>query len=223
MADLATSKATVERLAVEIQELSEEIAKLKKSLNEATELRGVEKKNNAKTVADAEAGLAGVTKAMKILNEFYAGASLVQVSSKKVGVVQQHKAESKTHQVDAIMATLGVIKSDFEGTIDKTKDSEAAADDEFKDFKTETEADIKQKEDTVKEKKDEKDQEQANVIEYKDNLKTHRIEKNDALKELAKLKPACVDTTSDYEEKVKQREEEIEALKEGYQILDSMR
>merc|ERR1719161_1109511 len=223
MADLATSKATVERLAVEIQELSEEIAKLKKSLNEATELRGVEKKNNLKTIAEAEAGLAGVTKAMKILNEFYAGAALVQTSSKKVGVVQQHKAQTKTHSVDAIMATLGVIKSDFEGTIDKVKDDEAEADSEFTDFKTETETDIEQKEGTLKEKESEEEQEKANLIDYKDSLKTHRIEKNDALKELAKLKPACVDTGSDHEEKAKLREQEIEALKNGYQILDSMR
>jgi hypothetical protein len=223
LADLAMAKAKAEKLAEDIQGLTEEIAKLRKALNEATELRGVEKKNNAKTVADAESGLAGVTKAMKILNEFYAGAALVQTGSKKVGVVEQHKAQSKTHQVDAIMATLGVIKSDFEGTIDKVKTDESEADSEFTDFKTETESDIGQKEQDLEGKKTEEEQEKANVIDYKDNLKTHYVEKNDALKELAKLKPACVDTGSDHEEKAKLREQEIEALKNGYQILDSMR
>lgn len=223
LADLATANAKVEKLAQDIQGLTEEIAALKKSLNEATELRGLEKKNNAKTVADAEAGLAGVTKAMKILTEFYGGAALLQTGSKKVGVVEQHKAQSKMHSVDAIMGTLGVIKSDFEGTIDKVKDGESAAASEFTDFKTETEGDIEAKEGTLKTKKDEMEQEEANVIDYKDSLKTHRIEKNDALKELAKLKPACVDTGTDYEEKTKQREQEIEALKNGYQILDEMR
>lgn len=223
LADLAMSKAKAEKLAEDIQELAEEIAKLKKALNEATELRGVEKKNNAKTVADAEAGLAGVTKAMKILTDFYAGAALVQTGSKKVGVVEQHKAQSKTHSVDAIMATLGVIKSDFEGTIEKVKSDESEADSEFTEFKTETETDIQSKEETLEGKETEEKQEKANVIEYKDSLKTHYVEKNDALKELAKLKPACVDTGSDHEEKAKLREQEIEALKNGYQILDSMR
>merc|ERR1719262_865944 len=113
LADMTTAKARVEKLAEDIQELTEEIAKLRKSLNEATELRGLEHKNNKKTVEDAEAGLAGVVKAMKILKDFYE--SFLQTGTKKVGDVQQHKAEAKSHSVDAIMATLGVIKSDFEG------------------------------------------------------------------------------------------------------------
>merc|ERR1719335_397911 len=157
LADMTTAKAKAEKLAEDIQELTEEIAKLKKALNEATELRGVEKKNNAKTVADAEAGLAGVTKAMKILTEFYAGATLLQTGSKKVGVVEEHKAHSKTHQVDAIMATLGVIKSDFEGTIDKVKDEESEAASEFTDFKTETEGDITSKEGDLEDEKKKKE------------------------------------------------------------------
>merc|ERR1719450_1391282 len=99
---------------------------------------------------------------MKILKEFY-GDSLLQTGS-QVGTVQQHKAHSKTHQVDAIMATLGVIKSDFEGTIDKVKDEESEAASEFTDFKTETEADIKEKENTLKEKKGKEAHGKANVV-----------------------------------------------------------
>merc|ERR550514_1448570 len=71
LAELTTTKARVEKLGEDIQALTDEEAKLRKSLNEATELRGFEHKNNKKTVEDAEAGLAGVTKAMKILKEFY--------------------------------------------------------------------------------------------------------------------------------------------------------
>merc|ERR1712139_275569 len=126
LAEMTTTTARVEKLGEDIQALTEEESKLRKSLNEATELRGFEHKNNKKTVEDAEAGLAGVVKAMKILKAFYDGFFL-QTGSKKVGAVEQHKAQSKTHQVDAIMATLGVIKSDFEGTIDKVKDDESAA------------------------------------------------------------------------------------------------
>merc|ERR1719262_891418 len=73
LADMTTAKARVEKLGEDIQALTEEVAKLKKALNEATELRGFEHKNNKKTVEDAEAGLAGVVKAMKILKEFYDG------------------------------------------------------------------------------------------------------------------------------------------------------
>merc|ERR1719240_517448 len=59
------------KLSAEIQELLSEIAELNKGLNEATQLRGKEKMENKKTLADANAGLAVVTKAMKILKDFY--------------------------------------------------------------------------------------------------------------------------------------------------------
>merc|ERR1719453_2866857 len=63
--------SNVARLNEEIQTLLSEIAELTKSLNEATMLRGKEKAENTKTLADATAGLAGVKKAMKILKDFY--------------------------------------------------------------------------------------------------------------------------------------------------------
>merc|ERR1719421_2832645 len=65
------AESNIAKLKEEIQTLLEEISELNKSLNEATMLRGKEKAENTKTVADATAGLAGVTKAMKILKDFY--------------------------------------------------------------------------------------------------------------------------------------------------------
>merc|ERR1719181_2167216 len=75
--DLA-AKSTAE---AKIATLISEVAELRKALSEATTLRGQEKKENLKTLADATAGLAGVTKAMKILKEFYDNA-LIQTSYK---------------------------------------------------------------------------------------------------------------------------------------------
>merc|ERR1719265_672439 len=77
LAHKTQAEAKLERLTEEIQQLTEEVAELKKSLNEATQLRGQEQAENTKTLSDANAGLAGVTKAMKILTEFYDNA-LVQ-------------------------------------------------------------------------------------------------------------------------------------------------
>merc|ERR550537_379359 len=71
LASKTKAESTITRLTEEIQDLMAEIAELKKALNEATQLRALESKDNAKTLADATAGLAGVTKAMKILKDFY--------------------------------------------------------------------------------------------------------------------------------------------------------
>merc|ERR1719389_564623 len=80
LAAKSKSEATIAQLKEEIQTLLEEISELNKSLNEATQLRAKDKAENTKTLADANAGLAGVTKAMKILKDFYDNA-LIQTGS----------------------------------------------------------------------------------------------------------------------------------------------
>merc|ERR1719171_1637124 len=77
LASKTKAESKVARLEEEIQELLKEIAELNKALNEATQLRAIEKADNTKTIEDSTAGLAGVKKAMKILKEFYDNA-LVQ-------------------------------------------------------------------------------------------------------------------------------------------------
>merc|ERR1719420_2391899 len=71
LASKTSAESKIARLEEEIQELLAEIAELNKALNEATQLRNKENAENTKTLADANAGLAGVTKAMKILKDFY--------------------------------------------------------------------------------------------------------------------------------------------------------
>merc|ERR1719316_1507037 len=83
LAAKTSAEATITRLTEEIQDLMTEIAELTKSLNEATQLRALESKDNLKTTADATAGLAGVTKAMKILKDFYDNA-FIQTGKKYV-------------------------------------------------------------------------------------------------------------------------------------------
>merc|ERR1719161_2597986 len=237
LAAKSTAEAKIAQLKEEIQTLLEEIAELNKSLNEATELRGKEKADNTKTLADATAGLAGVTKAMKILKDFYDNA-LIQTktqykppkgdaSGMTVGDLapDSFSGDFSGNQDAAtgIIGHLDVIKSDFEGTIDATKAAEDEAESEFDSFKSESEADISSKEGDIKTKEGEVASTTGDLADYKSDLKTHTELKADALQELAKLQPACVDTGSDYAEKVARREQEIESLKNAYVIFDEMR
>jgi len=237
LASKTSAEATITRLTEEIQDLMTEIAELTKSLNEATQLRALESKDNLKTTADATAGLAGVTKAMKILKDFYDNAFIqtgkkyvppnADASGKTVGDLapDTFSGEFKGNQDAAvgIIGQLDVIKSDFEGTIEATKSAEAEAKEAFDSYKSETETDISEKESAVDTKTGEKDTETANLGDYTDNLADHTTDKSQALEELAKLKPACVDTGSDYAEQVARRNQEIESLKNAYVILDEMR
>jgi hypothetical protein len=237
LASKTSAESKIARLTEEIQELMEEIAELKKALNEATQLRAMESKDNQKTIADATAGLAGVTKAMKILKDFYDNAFIqthkkyvppkADASGNTVGDLAPATFEGENHgNQDAAVGIIGqldVIKSDFEGTIEATKTEDDDSKETFESYKTESETDIEEKEGSVKSKTGESDTEKANLADYTDDLSDHTTDKAQALQELAKLKPACVDTGSDYAEQVARRNQEIESLKNAYVILDEMR
>merc|ERR1719214_86718 len=233
LAAKTSAEAKIAKLEEEIATLMSEVAELTKALNEATQLRGTEKAENLKTLADATAGLAGVTKAMKILKDFYDNAFIQykppkgDASGNTVGDLapDSFSGDFSGNQDAAtgIIGQLDVIKSDFEGTIDATNTAEDDAESEFNTYKDESETDISTKEGDIASKEGEVKSTEGDLADYKDDLHTHTVLKAEALKELAKLQPACVDTGSDYAEKVARREQEIESLKNAYLIFDEMR
>merc|ERR1719174_3143077 len=187
LAAKSKAEAAIAKLQEEIQTLLEEISELNKSLNEATQLRGKDKAENIKTLADANAGLAGVTKAMKILKDFYDNA-LIQTkteykppkgdaSGMTVGDLapDSFSGDFSGNQDAAtgIIGQLDVIKSDFEANIEATKTAEQDADDEFTSYKTDTETDISTKEGDIKSKEGEVASTKGDLAEYKDDLATH--------------------------------------------------
>merc|ERR1719428_2445038 len=158
LAEKTSAEAKIAKLNEEIETLLSEIAELTKSLNEATQLRGKEKAENTKTLADATAGLAGVKKAMKILKDFYDNAFIQtgykppkgDASGNTVGDLapDSFSGDFSGNQdaASGIIGRLDVIKSDFEGTIDSVTAEESDAESEFQDYKSETETDIDEKE-----------------------------------------------------------------------------
>jgi len=226
-------EAFIAKTTEEVNSLMTEIAEVTKGLNEATQLRAKSKAENTKTIADATAGLAGVKKAMKILKDFYDNA-FIQTKAQYVPTAQDKmkdmapatfEGEMNGNQdaASGIMGMMDVIKSDFEASIEATKSDETEEESQFQDFKSESEGDISEKEASVKKKEGEITGSKSDLQDATDDLKDHTSLKEEALAELAKLKPACVDTGSDYEETVARREQEIESLKNAYVILDEMR
>merc|ERR1719313_1344441 len=177
LASKTSAEAKIAKLEEEIQTLLTEISELTKSLNEATQLRGKEKAENTKTIADATAGLAGVTKAMKILKDFYDNA-FIQVKAQYVPSAQDKMKdmapatfEGENHgnqdAASGILGMMDVIKSDFEASIESTKSQESEDESEFQDFKSESEGDISEKEGSVKSKEDEITTKKADLQDFK--------------------------------------------------------
>jgi len=236
-AQLSESKAIIHQKEEEIQTLLQEVAALTKGLNEATELRATEKADNETTATDATAGLAGVNKALKILQDFY-NAQLLQTGSsytppnagadgKTAGDMapDTFSGDFKGNQGAAagIVGQLEVIKSDFERTVSETNAEEETNEGEYQSFKSETESDISEKQDLVRTKTGEITDEKVTKADASEDLNEHMGLKSEAVAELAELKPACVSTGSNYDERVMRREQEIESLKNAYVILDEMR
>jgi len=236
-AQIAQSTATIQRKEEEVQTLLEEISELTKALNEATELRVQEKAENEKTVTDATAGLAGVNKALKILNDFY-NAQLLQMAhtytppnagadGETVGdkAPASFSGDFKGNQdaASGIVGQLDVIKSDFDRSISATNSEEDTNESDFQSFKSESESDISEKEGLIRDRKGEITTEKGTLADAKEDLREHSGLKSEALAELAELKPACVSTGSNYAERVMRREQEIESLKNAYVILNEMR
>merc|ERR1719421_432761 len=195
-ATITKSDSTIAKLKEEQTTLLKEIADLKKGLSEATTLRTGEREENTKTVADATAGLAGVKKAIKILKDFYENA-LVQTGAKYVppnagadGQTVGDMAPDTGFDSDysgnqdaasGIMGMLDVIKSDFERTIETTEDEEDDAATEFDKYKTETEADISEKEGLVATKKGEQKEAKGILADTKEDFKEHTTLKKASL------------------------------------------
>merc|ERR1719284_387547 len=118
---------------------------------------------------------------------------------------------------------LEVIESDFARSIDTVTADEEAAEEAFTTYKADTETDITEKEELVASKTRDQKEQEGILADSKDDLQMHTGLKDAAIVELARLKPACVSTGSDYAEQVARREQEIESLKNAYLILDEMR
>lgn len=215
----------------EITELKEEIAQNYKSLREATELRAAEKLANEKTVADAKAGKAAVENALQILTDFYGtflqkGAAPPKSDrdgktvADRAPKVFDSEYEGQKGASKGIIGLLEVILSDFERTVTQVEQDEKDAKKKFDDFKSETEGDTSSKEGSATSKEDE-------VTDLTDDLATLYDDRTDARRthelsqeELTKLRSMCVAGAQSYEERVAQREKEIEALKQALGILE---
>merc|ERR1719456_2220151 len=244
---LTEKNALVEQLTEQIATLGQEIADLQKALNEETEIRNNEKATNEQTIADAQAGEQAVNQALTFLRDFYSGAkqSLLQQPQNTAEGYERFVAEgagSDGQTVDdmapeaggvsgnyegnqdaskSIIGLLQVIESDFQNAIDTTTSDESSAVSAYNQFKSDSESDISSKNTLKGEKTDAKTEAGLDITSGEADLKTHKEELQNALDELEKLKPVCVDTGMSWEERTKRREEEIEALKTALKILQN--
>lgn len=206
---------TIATAGKRIATLSKEQADLQSAMSEATAQRQMEKTTNTDTMKDAKAGKEATTQALAVLREFYASQSSFLQQAPEMAAYKGMQSSN-----GGVVGMLEVITSDFARLYSDTQAAETSAAAEYSGFMKDAKGSKKAKHDLeVKTslQKDQKEFEKEGTI--KDQEATQE-ELDKALAYQQHLKPVCLEVHVSYEERVSARKEEIEALKEAYNILD---
>jgi len=234
MATISKLTAEKDQLNQEIEDLKKAIAENLKALNEATELRNSEKADNEATIETADEGKTAVELAINILKEFYDNAFIqtgkyvppnadrsgMTVADRAPEVFKSEEYHGSQGASKGIMGLLDVILTDFERTIDTTETSEDTAQTGFEAFEADTKTDNEDKEDEINTKEGRISDIEDELVETEEDKEDATTLKTNALTELKKLKPMCVEGEETYAQRVAKREKEIQALKDAQQMLD---
>jgi DNA repair exonuclease SbcCD ATPase subunit len=219
--------ADISKLAEDIADISDAIAAIDVAVAKATEVRSQEKEKNAKTVADAQEAQEAVASAIQILNEFYAKAaeSTSFLQSKQTPEADAPETFDAPYQGQGaasggVMGMLEVIQSDFARLEAETRSAESEGENDFESFSDESAQDKAVKQTDLEHKEKTKTEKESELNDTTKDLTATQAELDAALAYYEKLRPSCVDAGLSYEERVKQREEEIESLKEALRILE---
>jgi hypothetical protein len=221
--------AAKDKLEADIQTNEEAMAELDKTMKEATEVRLKEKAKNEETIADAKAALEAVAMALKVLKEFYAKAAgeteLLQHKGPADDAPASFSNDAYTGQQGAkkgVVGMLEVIQSDFARLESDTSTDEALAAKEYETLMEESKVDREAKRvENVKMGRQVTAKERE-LAATETDLKGAQEELEAAQAYFDKLKPDCIEEGLSFEERAKMRQEEIDSLKEAYDILDGI-
>jgi len=223
--------AEIDELTASIASLSEQMTELTKAISEldaavakATEQRVAEKEKNTITIKDAQGAQAAVANALSVLNEFYAKAaeatSFAQTFNTEPEIFGDEPYKGMGAESGGVVGMIEVIQSDFARLEAETSAAEAEAAKQYDEFMTDSKVDKVQKQSDLDHATESKQNQESELQEKKVDLEGTQKELDAALAYYEKLKPACVSSGVSYEDKVKQRKEEIESLQTALQILN---
>lgn len=210
-ADIGENKAL-------IKSYSETIKELTKLISEETSEREKQKGLNAETVAESTSAQAAVVKAINIIEDFQATAPASLLQQKQQPEIATYGG--MTDASDGIVSMLEVIQADFANLVSDTNSAEAAAASEYGALMKKSEHE-KMIAETNNKKKKVETAELNNTLRKLSKRLGLAVKQQEAVTAYwSKLQPMCVVKHVSYEERVKQREEEIAALKDAYAVLN---
>mmetsp|Transcript_30899 Transcript_30899/g.88905 ORF Transcript_30899/g.88905 Transcript_30899/m.88905 type:complete len:704 (-) Transcript_30899:112-2223(-) len=228
MSDISMLQAKKGELEETIDEIKEAVPLLRTSLNETTQLRADEKKENLESIKTAKEGVEAVGEAIAILKVYYSSAARAKVHLQASPVDEDTSGpgfdtayKGKQSASEGVVGLLETIKSDFARTVKQTEQAEKKAQADFVEFEQTCKSDIAGKEMTQTLSEEDLEKTDAAIGQKTDDLTTAQGLVDSALKTIEDLKPMCIDTGMTFAERVQKREEEIAALKSAICVLDT--
>jgi chromosome segregation ATPase len=222
-----------------IKMMTDEISALNSDHAEVTRIREAEKAENKKVLEDSREGLAALEKALATLKKFYGKASRANQSG-YVGLTQteveqspvaadmagagvsgaQGSYEGNQAQGQGIIGMLEVIQSDFKRSIEMAETAEKESYTQYASYDKEAKASLMTKGTGLENAQDDLKIASGDLVATLNKLKDNQKLLDMSLQALETLRPACVDTGMSWEEKVKRRDAEIQALKDALAVFD---
>lgn len=207
---LDTAAAAKAELEQSIKELNQEVADLDAKTAEATQIRAEEHATYLKASADFKGAAAAVENAIRVLKEYYEGASFLQTKSKAQG--------------DAATTIIGILETsgaEFTKMYMQVETTETEAVSAFKKMTDEDKVTRAAKLAEVKGAESEIKSLEVAIQNSGEDLKMVTKELDAVMSYLDKLKPQCETKAMTYEEKKAKRDAEIEGLKEALGLLSA--
>jgi len=226
-------QSEIEQIKAEIKEKEETVDATEKELATATENRKNENKEWSASDADDKLAKETTNRAKDVLTNFYADNNFMLVQKAKVGHKQPAAGEApapppdtweapyggKTDESGSIIAILDMIAGDIEKDIQKAKADEDKAQQEFDDFKTESETQIDELTNDISELNGSKGDKENTISEKTEDRTTASGELNAVMKTINDERPACDFFEVNYPNRVKNRQIEIDGLVKAKAIL----
>lgn len=224
--------AQCDKLATEIADAKELIAKLTKELEElakaveeASTNRAEEKADNETTIKDSTVAAEAITDAMEILKKYYGGSeSFVQQPDAEGSQPGYTGGEYKPMtESNGVIGLMEVLLEEMNALVSSTKAAENDASEGHKEF-------LKMSKKSTQEKKTLKNTTEVQQTQLEEDLVDKKDDLTEAKKSLAavvKIKkesidPVCIAQGVSFAEKQEKRQDEIDSLTEALNILNEM-
>jgi hypothetical protein len=214
--------AKLAELQQSVKSLAGEISEIDKATAEATALRTAENEEFKKVSKDYKDSATAVAQAIEVLQNFYNGASFLQLQS-QTRSRSKAKARAKEFKQDGAAAVIiGVLESaqeDFTNLLAESEAAESDAQAAFDKMSTENKVAKATKQAEVKAMESQIKSVSSSLEMSKEDQASTGKELDAVLAYLDKLKPECETKAMSYEEKKAAREAEIQGLKEALDLL----